>query len=166
MKDLKSFTLLSDDLEGQISMREAFKSEECPGMNISPHLKWVNPPQGTQSFAVTVYDPDAPTGSGWWHWLIFDIPETVTELVADAGNIRRKLAPANAIQSITDYLIHGYGGPHPPKGDKPHQYIFTVYALNVRSLNLNKEASPAMVGFKINHHTIAKASLVSYFERK
>lgn len=166
MKNLKSFTLLSNELEGQVGIKHIFKNEECPGENISPHLKWVNPPKGTESFAVTVYDPDAPTGSGWWHWLIFDIPKEVQELASDAGNPRKHIAPQGSIQSITDYLTHGYGGPFPPKGDKAHRYIFTVYALDVRSLDLNKDASPAMVGFNLNFHTIARASLISYFERK
>ncbi|MGL5317735.1 MAG: YbhB/YbcL family Raf kinase inhibitor-like protein [Bacteroidales bacterium] len=166
MKDMKSFTLTSHDLEGQIHLSQAFKHEECEGENISPHLKWVNPPEGTESFAVTVYDPDAPTGSGWWHWVIFDIPKDVYELPADAGNLRRHLAPPGAIQSINDYLTHGYGGPFPPKGDKAHSYIFTVYALDVRSLGLNKDASPAMVGFNLHAHTLARASMISYFERK
>ncbi|MGL4807079.1 MAG: YbhB/YbcL family Raf kinase inhibitor-like protein [Bacteroidales bacterium] len=166
MKEYKSFTLLSEELEGQCPMKHVFKNEELHGENISPQLSWVNAPEGTESFAITVYDPDAPTGCGWWHWIIFDIPAEVNSLDSDAGNLRKKVAPAMSIQSLNDYLTHGYGGPCPPKGDKPHRYIFTIHALNTRSIGLNKDANPALVGFVLNQYTIAKASLITYFGRK
>ena len=161
----QQFTLKSDDLEGQLTESQVFSGFGCSGKNISPSLKWVNAPANTKSFAVTVYDPDAPTGSGWWHWVIFNIPANVSELKADAGRIEKKLAPVGSIQSLTDFGKPGFGGACPPQGDKPHRYIFTVYALSIPKLDLDEKTPPAMVGFMLNSNLIAKASLLSYFQR-
>ena len=161
----QQFTLKSDDLGGQLTKSQVYSGFGCTGENISPSLKWINPPAGTKSFAVTVYDPDAPTGSGWWHWVIFNIPADTTEMKTDAGRIDKNLAPPGSVQSITDYGKTGYGGACPPKGDKAHRYIFTVFALNVPKLDLDEKTPPAMVGFMLNSHTIAKASLISYYQR-
>ena len=161
----QQFTLKSDDLEGQLTESQVFSGFGCSGKNISPSLKWVNAPANTKSFAVTVYDPDAPTGSGWWHWVIFNIPANVSELKADAGRIEKKLAPVGSIQSLTDFGKPGFGGACPPQGDKPHRYIFTVYALSIPKLELDEKTPPAMVGFMLNSNLIAKASLISYFQR-
>ena len=125
----KTFTLTSKDLGGQATIEEEFNGFGCSGKNESPQLSWINAPEGTKSFAVTIYDPDAPTGSGWWHWLVFDIPAHTNELVPNAGNVQLNLAPKGAIQSITDYGAKGYGGPCPPQGHGIHEYIITVYAL-------------------------------------
>ena len=159
------FTLTSPDLGGQLTMTQVFAGFGCTGRNISPQLQWKNAPAGTKSFAVTVYDPDAPTGSGWWHWLIFNIPATVNQLSADAGNPAKNLAPKGSIQSVTDYGKPGFGGACPPKGDKPHRYVFTVYALKVEKLDLDSSASPAMVGYNCNQNALAKASIISYYGR-
>ena len=137
----------------------------CQGQNISPQLLWKNAPQNTQSYALTLYDPDAPTGSGWWHWLIFNIDKNNDELKSNAGNIALNLAPKNSIQSITDFGKAGFGGACPPKGDKPHQYIFTIYALNVPKIDLSAQTNPAKVGFYLNRHTLAKASIIAYYGR-
>ncbi len=161
----QQFTLKSDDLAGQLTETQVFSGFGCSGKNISPALKWTHAPANTKSFAVTVYDPDAPTGSGWWHWVMFNIPANVTELKADAGRIESKLAPAGSIQSITDFGKLGFGGACPPQGDKPHRYIFTVYALSTPKLDLDEKASPAMVGYMLNANLIAKASLISYYQR-
>jgi Raf kinase inhibitor-like YbhB/YbcL family protein len=163
--DAQEFTIKSDDLAGQLTELQVFSGFGCNGKNISPSLKWVNAPKNTKSFAVNVYDPDAPTGSGWWHWVIFDIPSNINELKSDAGSIEKKLAPKGSVQSITDFGKPGFGGACPPKGDKAHRYIFTVYALDTSKLNLDENTSPAMVGFFLNQHTIAKASLISYYMR-
>ncbi|MBU0992555.1 MAG: YbhB/YbcL family Raf kinase inhibitor-like protein [Proteobacteria bacterium] len=161
----EEFTLKSDDLKGQLTQTQVFMGFGCSGKNISPSLKWTHAPKDTKSFAVTVYDPDAPTGSGWWHWVIFNIPSNINKLKANAGNIEKNLAPKGSIQSMTDFGKPGFGGACPPEGDKPHMYIFTVYALNTEKLDLTAETSPAMVGFVLNQHMTAKASLVAYFGR-
>ena len=161
----QQFTLKSDDLGGQLTESQVFSGFGCSGKNISPSLKWINAPANTKSFAVTVYDPDAPTGSGWWHWIIFNIPADIAELKADAGRIEKNLAPAGSIQSVTDFGKPGFGGACPPQGDKAHRYIFTVYALSVPKLDLDEKTSPAMVGFMLNSNAIAKASLISYYQR-
>ena len=161
----QTFTLKSKDIGGQATMKQVFKGFGCTGDNISPQLSWENAPEGTRSFAVTMYDPDAPTGSGFWHWLIFDIPANTTELKSDAGNLSRGLAPAGAIQSNSDFGQPGYGGPCPPEGHGIHTYIITVYALKVDKLGLDKTATPAIVGFNLHFNTIAKASLIMYYKR-
>jgi Raf kinase inhibitor-like YbhB/YbcL family protein len=158
----QTFTLKSNDIGGQAIMKQVNKY--CGGENISPQLFWENAPDSTKSFAVTIHDKDAPTGSGWWHWVVFDIPTSVNELVASTGNIDTTLAPKGAIQSITSFGKPGYGGPCPPKGHGFHQYLITVYALSTDKLGLDKNASPAMVGFYLNHSTIQKASMVMYFK--
>jgi len=158
------FTLHSNDLGGQLTKKQEFSGFGCSGENISPELHWNDAPKGTKSFAVTVYDPDAPTGSGWWHWVVFNIPSSVTSLPSDFGNLTQKHA-INAVQSITDYGKGGFGGACPPKGDRPHRYIFTVHALDVDHLDLDEKASPALVGYMLGVHAIAKSTLVSYYGR-
>lgn len=156
----QTFTLKSKDVGGQATNKEFFNGFGCSGENISPQLSWENAPQGTQSFAVTIYDKDAPTGSGFWHWVIFNIPANVTELKSNAGDITKAIAPAGVIQSITDYGKFGYGGPCPPPG-LIHEYLITVYALK-NKLELDKNTTPAIVGFNLNQSVIGKASIVMY----
>ncbi|MDN5041810.1 YbhB/YbcL family Raf kinase inhibitor-like protein [Aliarcobacter butzleri] len=156
-----NFTLTSSDLKGQLTKKQEFNGFGCSGENISPQLSWQNAPKGTKSFAITVYDPDAPTGSGWWHWVVFDIPSNKTTLVSGFGNSDSK----EAIQSITDYGKTGFGGACPPVGDKAHRYIFTVHALDIETLGLDKNTNAATVGYYINSHSIAKASIISYYNR-
>jgi Raf kinase inhibitor-like YbhB/YbcL family protein len=159
------FTLKSDQMGGQLTIDQVFNGFGCSGKNISPQLKWTSAPKTAKSFALMVYDPDAPTGSGWWHWVIFNIPADVTELATDAGNPARNLAPKGSVQSMTDFGKPGFGGPCPPQGDKPHRYIFTLFALDVPKLDLDEKANAALVGFMVNQHAIAKASLISYYGR-
>lgn len=158
------FTLQSNDLAGQLTKTQEFSGFGCNGQNISPELHWKDAPKGTKSFAVTVYDPDAPTGSGWWHWVVFNIPSSVTSLPADFGNMA-KSHTISTLQSMTDYGKAGFGGACPPKGDKPHRYMFTVHALNVDHLDLDEKASPALAGYMINAHSVGKATMVSYYGR-
>ena len=158
-----NFTLESDTLQGQLTKAEEFTGFGCSGKNISPELHWENPPKGTKSFAITVYDPDAPTGSGWWHWLVVNIPVKATGIVANAS-AEHKL-PKGAIETMTDYGFSGFGGACPPKGDKAHAYIFTVYALDVDKLDVKDKTDSAQVGYNINGHTIQKATIVSYYQR-
>jgi hypothetical protein len=149
-----------------IGNEQVFDGFGCTGGNVSPELRWSNAPKDTKSFAVTVYDPDAPTGSGWWHWVIFNIPPSVTSLAAGSGKSDGSGAPQGSIQSMTDFGQPGYGGPCPPPGDKPHRYIFTVFALKPDQLPLKPEASGAMVGYYLNQNKIAKASFTGMFGRK
>lgn len=162
----KTFTLSSKDVGGEATQTEEFNGFGCTGKNQSPQLSWANAPEGTKSFAVTMYDPDAPTGSGFWHWVIFDIPTNVTELVSDAGNISLNLTPRGAIQSVTDYGVPGYGGPCPPEEHGFHQYIITVHALKTDKLGLEANTNPALVGYNLWMNTLAKASIVFYYQRE
>lgn len=161
-----TFTLSSNSLGGQATVNEEFNGFGCTGKNESPQLSWENAPEGTKSFAITMYDPDAPTGSGWWHWLVFDIPADVNELAAGTGNLTSGLAPKGAVQSITDYGAGGYGGPCPPEGHGLHQYIITVYALKTDKLGLEAGTNPAVVGYYLWNNTIEKASIVTYYKRE
>ena len=132
----QSMALTSPDMaEGAtIANEQVFKGFGCTGGNVSAGLSWSGAPEGTKSFAVTDYDPDAPTGSGWWHWVVFNLPASTTSLPEDAGDPAKKLLPEGAIQSRTDFGAPGYGGPCPPPGDKPHHYHITVFALDVDKL--------------------------------
>lgn len=142
---------------------QVFNSFGCHGDNISPDLKWAHAPKNTKAFAVTVYDPDAPTGAGWWHWLVFNIPSHVHELKLGAGSGKAQL-PHGAIQGKTDFGTSSYGGPCPPVGDKPHRYIFTVYALK-GTLPLDSSASGSMIGFYIHNMKIAEGRLQARYGR-
>jgi len=162
-----AFTLTSPDLPAgkPLPNAQVFNSFGCTGQNISPALTWSHAPAGTKSFAVTVYDPDAPTGSGWWHWVIFNIPAGVSSLPAGAGDPKSGKAPQGAIQSRTDFGAPGFGGACPPPGDKPHRYIFTVHALKVDSLPLDADAPGAMVGYYLTQHSLGNASFTRTFGR-
>ncbi len=165
----QNMTLTSPDIEegATIANRQVFKGFGCTGDNISPALSWSGAPVATKSFAVTVYDPDAPTGSGWWHWVVFNIPAGTASLPKDAGDPAKKQMPEGAIQSRTDFGAPGYGGPCPPPGAKPHHYRITVFALDVDKLPDAKdaEASAALVGYDLNFHTLAKATLTGLYGR-
>jgi len=129
----------------------------CKGDNISPQISWQGAPAGTKSFVVTMYDPDAPTGSGWWHWVVVNLPAATTELPQGAGNTAGKL-PAGALQVNNDASQPGYGGICPPPGPE-HRYVITVHALKVEKLDLPPVASPALVGFMTNFNSLGKASI-------
>ncbi|HEX5211424.1 MAG TPA: YbhB/YbcL family Raf kinase inhibitor-like protein [Pseudolabrys sp.] len=136
----------------------------CAGGNISPHLKWSGAPAGTKSFALTCFDPDAPTGSGFWHWVVVNIPAGVSELSPGAGNPGGKL-PAGALQTRTELGATGYLGPCPPEGDHPHRYLFTVFAVSKDKLDVAADTSPAVVGFNLHFATLAKAEIMGLFKR-
>jgi Raf kinase inhibitor-like YbhB/YbcL family protein len=163
----KGFTLRSPTIKagGTMTFENVFNGIGCTGKNVSPALEWSGAPSGTKSFALTVYDPKAPTGSGWWHWVVINIPGGVNKLAANAGNPSANLAPTGSLQTNTDFGAPGYGGPCPPSGDKPHPYTFTVFALNVEKLELPVTASGAYVGFNLSGHTIAKAKFTAYYGR-
>ena len=159
-----AFTLTSPTVRagGRVPAQSVFNSFGCSGGNVSPELHWTARP-GAKSYAVTVYDPDAPTGSGWWHWVIVNIPANVTYLAAGAGDPSKGTAPAGSLQTRTDFGAPGYGGPCPPKGDAPHRYIFTVYALKVEKLDVDQNASGAMVGFNIHANQLGTAQLIARY---
>jgi Raf kinase inhibitor-like YbhB/YbcL family protein len=161
----QTFTLNSKDIGGQATTKQVFNGFGCTGDNLSPQLSWENTPKDTKSFAVTIHDEDAPTGSGWWHWVIFDIANTINELKTGAGDESKNIAPKGSIQSLTDFGKSGYGGPCPPEGQGFHKYTITVYALKTDKLGLDKNANPALVGFYLNSNVIEKASIVMYYKR-
>jgi Raf kinase inhibitor-like YbhB/YbcL family protein len=162
------FRLTSPEIkaDGMIPKSFEFNGFGCAGDNKSPALKWRGAPKGTKSFAVTVYDPDAPTGSGWWHWMVINIPASVSELPASAGALNSTLLPAGATQSRIDFGVNAWGGVCPPKGDKPHRYIFTVYALKVDKLEVPADATAALTGYMINANSVGKASFTAKYGRK
>jgi Raf kinase inhibitor-like YbhB/YbcL family protein len=150
-----------------IKSEQVFNTFTCTGENVSPSLTWSDAPKGTKSFVVTVYDPDAPTGSGWWHWVVINIPSSATSLPKNAGDAKANLLPAGALQTRTDFGAPGYGGPCPPKGDKPHHYHFTVFAVDEDKLQFTQDAngSAALVGYELHFHTLEKASFIGTFGR-
>ena len=135
----------------------------CAGGNVSPALSWSGAPGGTKSFAVTCFDPDAPTGSGFWHWVVVNIPPDITSLAAGAGS--GEGLPAAALQLRTDYGAHEYGGPCPPEGDHPHCYLFTVHAVGLDALPVDANTSAAVVGFNLHFNTLEKAMLMGLYKR-
>jgi Raf kinase inhibitor-like YbhB/YbcL family protein len=161
------FTLSSSTIKPNSTLTEAqvFNGFGCSGKNISPELKWSGAPQGTKSYAVTVYDPDAPTGSGWWHWVVYNIPPSATGLPEGAGTADGKGLPAGSVQGRTDFGAPGFGGACPPPGDKPHRYVFTVYALKIYKLDLPPDASAAMVGSTIDANKLAEAKFTARYGR-
>lgn len=157
----KTFTLSSPAFAdgGRLPQAQVLNAMGCEGRNWSPALGWKDAPAGTRSFAVTLYDPDAPTGSGWWHWVAYNLPAASHRLGEGAA------LPAGAVAARTDFGTPGYGGACPPPGDKPHRYVFTVYALDVEKLDLPAEATAAMVGYNLNAHALARATLTAFYGR-
>ena len=159
-----AFVVTSADLHAghAIASAQVYSGMGCDGQNQSPQLSWTGAPRDTKSFAITMYDPDAPTGSGWWHWVVFNIPADVTSLPTGAGRSSKNLLPPGAALGNTDFGTPGYGGPCPPQGDEPHRYIVTVYALD-DSLSIPGNATAAYVGFNIHAHAIGEATLTALY---
>ena len=162
---LTSDSFRDGDYLGQDHVLSADYGFGCSGGNRSPHLRWQDVPAGTKSFAVTCFDPDAPTGSGFWHWVVVNIPPHVTDLPLDAGNHATGKLPPGALQVRTDFGKPGYGGPCPPQGDHPHRYIFTLHAVSMEALPVTADTAAAVVGFYLNFNTLAKASLMALYKR-
>ena len=160
------FTLTSTDISagGQIAEQQVFNGFGCKGGNVSPALSWSNPPAGARSFALLMHDPDAPTGSGWWHWVVYNIPAGLKSLPAGAGDPQKNLLPAGAVQGRTDFGTSGYGGPCPPPG-KPHHYYLRLYALKVARLDVPADATAAYIGFTVRSQSLAKAELMGVYGR-
>ena len=161
------FTISSSELKAnsQIENKYVFDGFGCKGDNISPQISWKNAPKETKSFALTVYDPDAPTGSGWWHWVVLNIPANYNELISDFGKKNKANLTNNITQVRNDFGQFSFGGPCPPQGDKAHRYIFTIYALKTNKIALDKNSSPALAGFMINHNMLAKTSFTAFYGR-
>ena len=161
------FAVTSPDIKsgGKIADAQVANGFGCAGGNTSPEVNWSGAPKGAKSFAVRVYDPDAPTGSGFWHWVAFNIPAGTTSLPKNAGDPTANLTPAGTIQSHNDTGSQGYFGPCPPKGDKPHHYHVQVFAVDVDKLDADDKASPAVVGFNLHFHTLGMAELIGLYGR-
>lgn len=159
-------TLTSTDLPagGEITAAQVFNGFGCKGGNLSPALAWSGAPAATKSFALLVHDPDAPTGSGWWHWVVYDIPATTTSLAAGAGDPHKGQMPAGAVQARTDFGSAGYGGPCPPPG-APHHYHFRLYALKVAKLDVPTDATAALIAFNVHAQSLASAELTGIYGR-
>ena len=150
-----TFTLTSNDItDGRVLPDAQVKALG----DTSPHLKWSGAPEGTKSYAITCYDPDAPTGSGFWHWTVANIAADVREIPAGGP------VPAGSVEGRTDYGPAGFGGAAPPKGHGPHRYIFTVFAVDTERLNVTPDNSGAVFGFNLHFHTLAKASITGVYE--
>lgn len=162
-----TFTVTSTEItDGQpMPQPQASGKFGAGGEDCSPHLAWSGFPAETQSFAVTCYDPDAPTQSGFWHWALADIPADVTELPSGIGLLGKRDFTNGAISLANDAGLPGYLGAAPPSGHGPHRYIFTVHAVDVASLGLPDGATPAFLGFNLFSHTLARATIIPTFEQ-
>ena len=156
----QAFEVSSKDIhEGQLMNSEfTFSGMGCSGANISPQLSWKDAPEGTKSFAITVFDPDAPTGSGWWHWLALNIPANVSS-VAQGSPMK------DILQTKNDFGTMSYGGACPPAGDGMHRYQYTVWALPQEKIDLPADISPAVVGYTLNSMALDKAVLTATYVR-
>ncbi len=161
------FTLESPEIKagGMVDARFEFDGFDCSGDNKSPALVWTGAPEDTQSFALTLYDPDAPSGSGWWHWVLIDLPADSGSLTAGAGDVGGASLPAGARQLRNDYGQAGFGGVCPPRGDRPHRYVFTLYALKVPKLEIPDDATAALAGFMIHSNALGQASFTARYGR-
>jgi Raf kinase inhibitor-like YbhB/YbcL family protein len=161
-----SFTVTSSDVADGAPMSDAHAYEGATdtAANQSPQLSWSGAPDGTKSYVVTCYDPDAPTPSGFWHWVLVDLPADVTSLPTGAGKAGADL-PGNAFHVRNDWSSKDYGGAYPPDGDRAHRYYFVVHAVDTDSLGVDDEASAAVVSFNLVFHTLARAVITPTFQR-
>ena len=158
-------TVTSKDFkEGEtLSIEHVYKGFGCEGGNLSPQLSWSGAPKDTKSYIITAYDPDAPTGSGWWHWTVVNIPASLTSL--NEGISKTDAMPKGAVEGRTDYGSNGFGGACPPEGAKAHRYIVTVYAMPEAKYDSDENASGALVGFYANGNALAKGQIAAKYGR-
>lgn len=161
MNKKSTFELSSEDVKQNqmLSDAQAYNAHGCNGKNISPQLSWANAPKETKSFAIICHDPDAPHANGWYHWLVINIPASVSEIKA-GGKIN------GALETLTSYNEKAYGGACPPIGHGIHHYNFTVYALDVDKLDADAKISPMEVEKLVKAHALAQATLTGLYERK
>jgi Raf kinase inhibitor-like YbhB/YbcL family protein len=175
LPQVDSFTLTSADVEdgGTLAPNQVSAYFHVPGgKDLSPQLSWSEAPAGTKSFCVTILDPDAPTGSGFWHWAVGNIPATVDELPEGAGGSVDGMGPSDSDASLPEGAVElrndagytGFVGAAPPKGHGPHRYIITVHAVDVERLDIGPDTPPALMGFQLFFHTLGRAQLTGYFE--
>ena len=157
-----AMTLTSQDVQGGARVPNAQVYGDCNGDNVSPELSWRDAPELTRSFALTVFDPDAP-GGGWWHWIAFDIPASAREVPRGAGNPAQLYGPA--VQGTSDFGSVGYGGPCPPAGDSPHRYEFTLWALDAAKAPFGSDVTGARILPWLKAHSIAKTTLTAKYGR-
>ena len=162
----KKFLAYSPDIyDGrEIRNSQVYNQYGCQGYNISPKIVWRNAPENTKSFAITMYTDDTNNNSGWWHWIIYNIPANIN-LIESGANNNKKLLPKGAIQGLNDYGERDYGGVCPPFNEK-YNYVITIYALDIEELDLSKNATPAMIVLNLNNHKIASTQIKSYYTGK
>lgn len=160
-----TFTLKSADIQDGKSLKagQVYQGFGCEGGNQSPHIEWSGAPAGTRSFAVTMYDPDAPTGSGWWHWVVYDIPASTGKLDRGAGGPGK--LPDGAKHGRNDFGSFDFGGACPPPGDKPHRYVMTMHALKTDKIDVPADASPALIGYMLHANRLSTATLTGTYGR-
>jgi len=166
LPQVASFELTSDDVRDgeQLLQPQVSGIFGAGGEDISPQLSWRGFPEFTRSFAVTCYDPEAPTGSGFWHWAVVDIPGEVTELARGIGDEGGAQLPSGAFQLRNDGGMARYIGAAPPPGHGRHHYYFVVHAVDVESLGIDRDATPAFLGFNLFTHTVSRAMIVAWYE--
>lgn len=164
LPEVPSFSLTSEDVADGEKLDMTHVHDSADGENDSPQLSWSDFPAETRSFVVSCLDPDAPTGSGWWHWMAVDLPVSTTSLARGAGASDEAL-PGKAFHARNDYGTRDFGGAAPPPGDPPHRYIFAVHAVDVESLGLTPDVTPAVVAGTLQSHTLARATLRPIYGR-
>lgn len=167
LPDVVEFTLTSTEMSADQSLALAQVSGifGAGGQDISPQLAWSNAPAGTKSFVVTCFDPDAPTGSGFWHWAVYNIGASVTSLPTNAGSQDGASLPDGSGQLRNDAGLPGYLGAAPPEGHGRHRYVFAVHALSVETLPITDDVTPAICGFNMFGNTLGRAMLVPVYEQ-